>query len=206
MTSVGHNSDIIRKAEEGLSKVDQGGDLTEEGWLQYGAALNEGRAVFPGDREFGEWVAQCQLDTANRHDRAAAMWAAEDLNRYQKVKEDYPKVETVRGRHAKWRKQVTEEKAEKVEKLVERQRSTNSEGEKQAIQQQLDKMSESGVDVDRVVAKLDKGNTEEQIERKMSVAKQIVDLIQNDPNMITSCLVALAKDEKQLEKLKGMLL
>lgn len=207
MTSVGHNSDLVRRAKEGLSKVGQGDDLAEEGWLQYGAALNEGRALFPSDEQFGQWVREKQLDAhTSKDERTAAMWAAEDLDRYQKVKEDYPKVKTIRGRHAKWKKQVTEEKAEKVEKLVERQRSTGSDGEKQAIQQQLDRMSESGVDVDKIVAKLDKGDTEAQIERKMSVAKEIVDLIRDDPNMITSCLIALAKDEKQLEKLKGMLL
>jgi hypothetical protein len=44
-----------------------------------GAALNEGRALFPGDREFGQWVAEQvhpQLGGAPHDDeRAAAMWA-----------------------------------------------------------------------------------------------------------------------------------
>ena len=42
----------------------------------YGAALNEGRALFAGDTEFGQWVSVSQLDTADRMERAAAMWAA----------------------------------------------------------------------------------------------------------------------------------
>ncbi len=47
-----------------------------DGWIAYGAALNEGRALFAGDTEFGQWVSECQLDTADRHDRSAAMWGA----------------------------------------------------------------------------------------------------------------------------------
>jgi len=58
------------------SRAASGEADTIAGWLAYGAALNEGRALFPGDREFGEWVALSQLDTADRMDRAAAMWAA----------------------------------------------------------------------------------------------------------------------------------
>jgi hypothetical protein len=56
--------------------VTEGEDKTMEGWFLYGEALNEGRDMFPGDKEFGEWVALSQLDTADRMDRAAAMWAA----------------------------------------------------------------------------------------------------------------------------------
>jgi len=206
MSGIGHNSHIIEKAKAGLAKIGQGEDLTEEGWLQYGTAMNEGREMFPGDKEFGEWVAESQLDCAHQKEREAAMWAAKDLDRYRKAKEDYsPKVKTVRGLHAKWKKEQTEEKKDKVEKLVDRQRGTTSEGEKQAIQQQLDKMQNDGVDVDSVVSSMDKGDTETQIDKKKSVALQIVEIIQEDPEMIVSCLVALAKDEKQLEKLKGMI-
>jgi len=207
MSGIGHNSHIIEKAKAGLAKIGQGEDLTEEGWLQYGAALNEGREMFPSDEQFGQWLVRSDLEhTVDRKDRAAAMWAAKDLDRYRNLKEKYsPKVKTIRGLHAKWKKEQTEEKKEKVEKLVDRQRGTTSEGEKQAIQQQLDKMQNDGVDVDSVVSSMDKGDTETQIDKKKSVALQIVEIIQEDPEMIVSCLVALAKDEKQLEKLKGMI-
>ena len=52
-----------------------------DGCVAYGAALNEGRALHAGDREFGEWVeanALRQVGGADIHDheRAAAMWAA----------------------------------------------------------------------------------------------------------------------------------
>ena len=46
--------------------------------LAYGAALNEGRALFAGDREFGQWVTEvCSANLAvHPGERQAAMWAA----------------------------------------------------------------------------------------------------------------------------------
>jgi len=63
-------------AQRALERVASGETDTIEGWLAYGAALNEGRGLFSGNLEFGRWVALCQLDTTDRHERAAAMWAA----------------------------------------------------------------------------------------------------------------------------------
>ena len=37
----------------GLSQL---GTHAIEGWLAYGASLNEGRALFPSDEQFGQWV------------------------------------------------------------------------------------------------------------------------------------------------------
>ena len=48
---------------------------------------NNGRALFPGDKEFGEWVALCQLDTADRHDRASAMWAAANADQFEEARQ-----------------------------------------------------------------------------------------------------------------------
>ncbi len=63
--------DAVREAAE---------ELVVECWIAYGAALNEGRGLFPGDREFGQWVAEQvhpQVGGAPHDDeRAAAMWAA----------------------------------------------------------------------------------------------------------------------------------
>jgi hypothetical protein len=49
-----------------------------EGWLAFGAALNEGRALFPSDEQFGRWVGVSQPAThegreISRDDRAAAL-------------------------------------------------------------------------------------------------------------------------------------
>ena len=43
-------------------RVAKGETDAVEGWLAYGAALNEGRAIFPGDQEFGEWVRSSNLE------------------------------------------------------------------------------------------------------------------------------------------------
>jgi len=68
-------------AQRALERVASGETDTIEGWLAYGAALNEGRGLFPGDLEFGRWLAKNvlpQVGGASFHDdeRAAAMWAA----------------------------------------------------------------------------------------------------------------------------------
>ena len=44
---------------------------------KYRAALNEGRGLFPGDREFGEWLRSSNLEEGvHPADQSAAMWAA----------------------------------------------------------------------------------------------------------------------------------
>jgi hypothetical protein len=205
----GHNSGIVARARAGLEKVALGEGNVEEGWLEYGAALNEGREMFPrggqGDKDFGAWKVASQLAGPTWDDAAAAMWAAEDLNRYFAVKEEFPKVKTVRGLHAKFKAKERREKEAKAKKLVERQESTTSEGEKQAIQNQLDKMAKEGVNVEKVIASVKEEPPEIKTEKKKSIAYEFVDLIVNKPDLIVSCLVALARNEEDLEKLKGML-
>jgi hypothetical protein len=74
------------------SRAASGEADTIAGWLAYGAALNEGRGMFPGDREFGEWVAQSQLGIAadgtpiKLDNRAAAMWAAGNPEQFEEAK------------------------------------------------------------------------------------------------------------------------
>ena len=55
--------------------MDQFAEARAEMRLAYGAALNEGRALFPSDEQFGQWVSG-NLPHTERHERAAAMWAA----------------------------------------------------------------------------------------------------------------------------------
>jgi len=206
---IGHNSgELKRIAEEaqlGLATVYKGEEDTIDGWLQYGAALNEGREMFPSNEKFGQWVVSANLSGTGDHDRAAAMWAAANQDEFFEIKADNPKVRTVRGLHAKWKEKKTEEKSDKVEKLVQRQRSTTSEGEKNAVQEQLDKMESSGVDVGKVISRMDAQDVGTQIEKKSFVAYEIVDLIYGKKDLIASCLIGLAKNEKQLEKMKEML-
>lgn len=64
----GHNEMTARlglladDAKKALIRVASGEDDAMAGWLAYGAALNEGRAIFPSDELFGEWVAESVND------------------------------------------------------------------------------------------------------------------------------------------------
>lgn len=73
------------------------------GWLEYGAALNEGRRLFASDNFYHEWLSVHQLVGPNDMERAAAMWAAEDSARFFTARLAHPSVRTVRGLHAKWK-------------------------------------------------------------------------------------------------------
>lgn len=127
----GHNERAYRldtlaaEARKGLERVEQGEENTIGGWLAYGHALNEGRALFPGDREFGEWVALSQLATRaddveiSRDDRAAAMWAASNADQFEEARQR-GNPRTIRGIHAKW-KEIEAERAEAERKEAEEQ-------------------------------------------------------------------------------------
>ena len=60
------------------SRAASGEADTIAGWLAYGAALNEGRGMFPSDEQFGKWVvsSNLRLRENDKMERAAAMWAA----------------------------------------------------------------------------------------------------------------------------------
>ena len=111
---IGHNSqahegaleDIASRARLALEEVSLGVEQTMEGWLAYGSALNEGRAMFPSDEQFGQWVRETQLAAhASKDERTAAMWAAANLEDFHKTKEANPRVRTVRGLHTKWKEE-----------------------------------------------------------------------------------------------------
>jgi hypothetical protein len=73
-----------------LSRVASGEADTIAGWLAYGAALNEGRAMFPSDEQFGRWVAEVvssNLDkTPHPGEQQAAMWAAANPAQFDEAK------------------------------------------------------------------------------------------------------------------------
>lgn len=120
MNSLGHNERSFRldalasEAREGLSKVEQGQEFTIGGWLAYGHALNEGRALFPSDEQFGQWVASSGLSQLGTHeikrdDRAAAMWAAANADQFEEARAA-GNARTIRGIHAKWKEIEAEKK------------------------------------------------------------------------------------------------
>ncbi|WP_170381495.1 hypothetical protein [Ruegeria atlantica] len=138
------------RAREGLRLVHLGEEKTMEGWIVYGAALNDGRRLFPSDNKFGQWVVNANLADTHPHDRLAAMWAAANPEDFTATKEAHPKVRTVRGLHAKFKAglkaaQKVETRAPTLDDLrkVERLRALRdnpaaTEGEKRAAQTKLD--------------------------------------------------------------------
>lgn len=127
MTVMGHNEAAFRlgllaeDARHAFERVQSGENTAIEGWLAYGAALNDGRALFPGkenDRAFGEWVRGISPMMGDIHDdeRAAAMWAAANADQLAEAKAA-SKARTLRGWHDQWKKidaqrQADERKAE----------------------------------------------------------------------------------------------
>lgn len=123
MSKLGHNERSYRldtladEARKGLESIEKGEEFTIGGWLAYGHALNEGRALFPADRQFGEWVQSANLAEWNGtqvhdHDRAAAMWAAANADQFEEARQR-GNPRTIRGIHAKWKEIEAEREAER---------------------------------------------------------------------------------------------
>ena len=87
-----------KAARTALDAVAAGETGAIDGWLAYGAALNEGRALFQSDEQFGQWIGVCQLDTDGRHERSAAMWAAANADDFATARAAGG-ARTVRGIH-----------------------------------------------------------------------------------------------------------
>lgn len=108
-TAIGHNETTIRlaalagDARIALDRVAQGEADTIDGWIAYGAALNEGRSLFPGDKEFGEWLRSSNLEEdIHPAEQSAAMWAAANRDQFEEARAA-GNARTVRGIHAKWK-------------------------------------------------------------------------------------------------------
>jgi len=136
--AAGHNErsfrlDVLAKsAREAITRVEHGEAEAFEGWLAYGAALNEARALFPSDKEFGQWIDANllrQLDgvEVSDHERAAAMWAAANAEQLAEARAA-SKARTIRGLHAKWK----EIEAERARAEAEAQRQVERDAEAQA--------------------------------------------------------------------------
>ncbi|UXU73803.1 MULTISPECIES: hypothetical protein [unclassified Paracoccus (in: a-proteobacteria)] len=131
MTNYGHNETAVRlaalagDAQIALDKVAKGEADAIEGWLAYGAALNEGRALFPKDEDFGKWVVENGLRQVggheiHDHERAAAMWAAANADQLAEARAN-SKARTLRGWHDQWKKIEAEREAarQKAEREAE---------------------------------------------------------------------------------------
>lgn len=130
-TRFGHNEITARlglladDALKGLARVAAGEADAIEGWLAYGAALNEGRALFPSDEQFGRWVDSVNDNlsfTPNLHERAAAMWAASNPDQFAQARAA-GNARTVRGIHAKWQEVEDQRQRDEAAQLAEQARS-----------------------------------------------------------------------------------
>lgn len=103
----GHNELAVRlgliasDAQVALERVAKGEGDAIEGWLAYGAALNEGRGHFASNEQFGQWLVSANLAGTHDHERAAAMWAAAFPDQFEQARAA-GNARTVRGIHAKW--------------------------------------------------------------------------------------------------------
>ena len=123
MTNYGHNETAVRlaalagDAQIALDKVARGEADAIDGWLAYGAALNEGRALFnrEDDKGFGGWVKENLLSQlgaveVSRDERAAAMWAAANADQLAEARAA-SNARTLRGWHDQWKKIEAEREA-----------------------------------------------------------------------------------------------
>lgn len=112
----GHNELSVRlgilanDAQLALGRVAKGEGDAIEGWLAYGAALNEGRALFGEDDDynFGKWKQANvygnlpeSFAAPEAHEEAAAMWAAANPEQFAEARAA-GNARTVRGIYAKW--------------------------------------------------------------------------------------------------------
>ncbi len=147
MNQYGHNETAVRlaalagDAQVALDRVARGEADAIEGWLAYGAALNEGRALFPGDREFSAWMAEWQLAIqVEAHERAAAMWAAANADQLAEAQAAC-KARTLRGWHDQWKKieqerEAARKKAEREAEEARKREAARQEAEAQAKAEQ----------------------------------------------------------------------
>lgn len=147
MSDRGHNETAVRlaalagDAQVALDKVEQGEAETINGWLAYGAALNEGRSLLPSDEQFGKWVREQQLDAhGSKDDRTAAMWAAANTDQFEEARAS-GKARTIRGIHAKWK-----------EIEAERERKAKVDAEEKARKEAAEKAAQDGDQVPEAAA------------------------------------------------------
>lgn len=147
MSNYGHNETAVRlsilvdNAKSALDRVANGETTAVDGWMEYGAAMNEGRALHKSDKLFGKWIQENQLDqllmrnsyTGNLagvavedHERKAAMWAAANAEQFEEALAA-GNARTVRGIHAQWKKIEAERAAEKHRKEEHRREKTRRE-------------------------------------------------------------------------------
>ena len=134
--NMGHNEATARlgllaeDARKGLERVSSGEADAIEGWIAYGHALNEGRALFPSDDDynFGKWKQANVYDNLsesltrpNEHEEVSAMWAARKPGQFEEARAA-GKARTVRGIYAKWQEIEDQRKRDEAAQLASQAR------------------------------------------------------------------------------------
>lgn len=177
----GHNELTVRlgmlasDAQHALERIAKGEEDAIAGWIAYGAALNEGRTMFPGDAEFGQWLRISNLDKRAGNDihpgeQQAAMWAAANPGQFEQAKAA-GKARTVRGIHAKWQEIDAERKAAEEREKAEKAR-LEAEARKAAEAEARRKEQEAKAEAARVAeAERKARQAEEDAKRREQAAK-----------------------------------
>lgn len=185
MSNRGHNENAMRlsiladDAKAGLGRVAAGEAEAIEGWFAYGAALNEGRSLFPGDREFGEWLRSSNLEEGiHPADQSAAMWAAANREQFNEA-QNAGKARTVRGIHAKWKeieadrereRREAERKAEQAKAAEEAKAKREEAKEHATAEESARKAAEKATDDNERKAAEDKAAKEAQAKEEAEKA------------------------------------
>lgn len=172
MTNYGHNETAVRlaalagDAQIALDKVARGEADAIEGWLAYGSALNEGRALFAEDRAFGHWLSANLEKSLDVHpaEQSAAMWAAANADQLAEAKAA-SKARTLRGWHDQWKKIEAEREAarHKAEREAEAARKRE---EAEAARKEAEALAKAEAEARAAAA-----SAKDEDERKEAVAK-----------------------------------
>lgn len=178
--NMGHNELTVRlgmlasDAQVALERVAKGEGDAIDGWLSYGAALNEGRALFPSDEQFGQWVERSVNDnlsvTPNLHERAAAMWAAANPDQFAEAR-GAGNARTVRGIHAKWN-EINAERAAALARAAAEKARKEAEEKAAAEDDARRKEQEAKDEQDRIAAAAAKAEAEAAAAEAAAAAKK----------------------------------
>jgi hypothetical protein len=190
-TQFGHNETTVRlglladDARHALERVASGESTAIDGWLAYGAALNEGRAMFhpDDDKGFGQWIADNLLRqvggvAVHDHDRSAAMWAAANPDQFTEARAA-GNARTVRGIHAKWgeidaeRKAAAERaraEAERAKAEIERAEAEAARRKAEAARREAQARADAEAEAQRAAAR-----AKSDVERNVAQARALAD-------------------------------
>ena len=216
MNAMGHNENAVRlaalagDAQIALDKVARGEADAIEGWLAYGAALNEGRSLFKSDEQFGEWIvsSNLRLSENDKMERAAAMWAAANADQLAEARAA-SNARTVRGWHDQWKKIEQEREAarQKAEREAEKKRldeeaeaarmeaeekakaekeaqkaiaAANTDEDREVAEAKAEKAAEDKAEADRLADEAEVAATKAKLKRAMVGAEKATDQPDDD--------------------------